>query len=316
MMVVNISNTGGSEEQSKDEIETEKVESPAVFRARRRPRKTRKREENDESKGEGEDFNNDGDGTSQDVEMSREELFLLREAQQLRERVRMSKSQIDAKKVCNVGVSDSVGQNAPSSIDGNPGGLSNQFLAEQGGLAIEERMDKYIQNGLREKFGNTFDEETGKDKLPVVDTEVFEIPKQLQVEEGPQYDPSDGMPSAGLEEVEIPADGNEKAARQTPNASNHLNARRKASSREREEALTPGNLSSNFMYHRQKWREAIAPPAKPENSDHKKGGLSERRNSDRVDKVESRGDKQFTGKRSRHATEVAFADRWKKRWRR
>lgn len=316
MMVVNVSNADDTEEQGKNEIDTEKVENAAVFRARRRPRKTRKREENDESKKEGCDFKNDGDGTSQDAEMSREELILLREAQRLRERVRMSKPKIEAKKIRDVGVSDSIGQNAPSSIDGGPGGLSNQFLAEQGGLVIQERMDKYIQNGLREKFGNTCDEETGKEKLPVVDTEVFEIPKQLQVDEGPQYDPSDGMPSAGLEEVEIPADDNEKVAPQIPKASKRLDAGRKASSQEQEKGLTPGNLSSNFMYHRQKWREANVPPMNPENSGYKKGGLSERRNSDRVDSVESREDKQFTSKRSRHTTDVAFADRWKKRWRR
>lgn len=302
---------------SKAGTQAERSGNGAIFRARRRPRKTRKREDLGESGDPVENVEPGDASTERCTELSREELLLLREAQQLRERVRASTQRPKRNNGCKDGASDSVRREGAAAIDEGPAGLSTQFSAERGGLAIQERMDKYIQNGLREKFGHFHDdEEAVKEKLAVEDTQVFEIPEQLQVEEGPLYDPSDGMPSAGLEEVQLPVEDDLKALPKASKLPKRAGVMQKAHRRDPNEALTPGNLSSNFLYHRQKWKEANVSTVNAENRNSAHGGSSECREGGRDGRDDSAINKQFSGKRSRFKTDIAFAERWKKRLRR
>lgn len=286
-------------------------ENAVLFRARRRPRKGRRREVSNGGEDEGDKAEDTSGQAGVLAELSRDELVLLREAQQLRERLRTSNVPVAPRGVGKGGVSDLDARNEPAGIDGGADGLSTQFSAERGGLAIQERMDVFIQSGLRKKFGHLREEEPVKERPSVVDVESFEIPKQLQVEEGLQYDPTEGMPSAGLEEVDIP-----DAATDITKASKRHDAARKGRNRRLDEALTPGNLSSNFVYHRQKWKEANMPSGNADECVADKADVRESGGRRKADSEDFRKESQTVGKRSRHSIDAAFADRWKKRWRR
>lgn len=78
-------------------------------------------------------------------------------------------------------------------------GLQSNFAIEKSTHVVEQRMHKYVEERMLQKFGDR----TGKESGEGGDNESFDIPDHLKVKERRLYDPGEGLPAAGVEEVEI-----------------------------------------------------------------------------------------------------------------
>lgn len=280
------------------------------FRSRKRARKTRiKRALDSEKNGETED-------TGGEREMSRSELLLLREAQKLREENRKTALDISVTKKDQLD-GEKVEKHGDASGDNVIGGLKEDFAVERSGHAMEERMENYINERMRKKFGNNEEpaDGSGVEPKPTEENDLFAIPERLRVEERPQYDPGEGLPAAGVEEVELPEDLRRKNIEETVRAHKELLANRGFRDRTHAVETLPGNLSANYMKHRNDW---IAEHLGPKNAGNQNDGNASQRGSVHGSKDAKDKTKPEAAKRPRYqaATDNLIADRFKKRWRR
>lgn len=289
---------------------------------RKRPRKARKRlasiDRNDTK-----DTNDTTRETTAEG-LSLAELVALKEAQALREQSRI--------KGLDVYISsgkrnekDTKDTDANDTADDVVDGLKSHFSVEQSGLAMDERMGKYIEEGMRRKFGDLLyrkrDQQKGSNGNDGEDqVNIFDIPEHLKVTERPSYDPSEGMPSAGLEELKVPGEYkiNDEAKHQRQKKSVNKNLGR---SDQREPPIISGNFSSNFAHHRKEWIETHLGSRRGSGSRSGSGNdktttpeTETNRQADapgRAVQNEKPGQKRFN-----HASDAIFAERYRKRWRR
>lgn len=294
-------------------------EAPVHFRPRRRPHNSRKRlTEAAKAAQQPTAPANDDPNCEANMGPSRADLLLLREAQQLRERNRIT--------ALDISVSGSAGTkpeaNKTEAMEGAndiANGLKSHFSVEQSSLALEERMDKYIEEGMRKKFGEKAQCAGVSEKPADVDeAAIFEIPDWLQVKERPVYDPSEGMPSAGLEEVSVPEEERTKTAIETIEAQKNMAAKKAQSQNATKTSaqLTTGNLSSNFAQHRSEWIENhFKSRSQPPRNDTEVRDKEKPTRPTTLNDSDQNGN-QNSGKRFSQATDAAFAERFRKRWRR
>jgi uncharacterized membrane protein YgcG len=141
--------------------------------------------------------------------------------------------------------------------------------------------------------------------------ELYAIPEHMQVPTRPQYDPTAGLPAAGVEEVDVGAVARRKNAEETAAARQRLLAHA-ATRRGLGADASPGpscvveNLSANFERHRRDWIDTHLGPAPGS-----QGGSSSRGGGSGM------GGRPAGGKRAPHglATDHIVAERFRKRWR-
>lgn len=294
-----------------------KSEVPAVvFRPRKRSQKNRKRLATTEENAE-QSANGDKENGNNRADLSHADLLLLKEAQKLRDRSRSTALDTSITSAARSKPQDCKPQQDDGAND-VVDGLKTKFSVEQSGLAVEERMHKFIEEGMRQKFGDSMDSRNSDHKKDISandESAVFEIPERWQTSDRPLYDPSEGMPSAGLEEVAIPEEARMKAVTETIEAQKQLAIDRAQRKKGEKPNATTGNLSCNFAHHRHEWIEQNLRPRptasrSDANATEKDGSSPKEQNSP------TKATKPPTGKRSGNATDATFAERFKKRWRR
>lgn len=305
-----------------------------------------------------------------DDEKSHHDLLLLKEAQKLREQSRQSG--LTPSLLLTSATNSSAAENPDNGIKRNDvaDGLQSHFSVEKAGTAVEERMAKYIEEGMRKKFGDRYidrglghtqtpsnaqkednpkdiSDDTSED-LKELNAEVFDIPQHLQVEQRRLYDPSEGMPSAGLEETEVVSSvkdvkgnddygvddgtGNERGDERNGVVKRKYDLKKSEFSRRgNSNKIMSGNFSSNFAYHRNEWIETHE--AAGRNSNKQQDGRQQQ-NKQRDGKPEhnqvpwSKNDKTPASKARNNSeaglpsssrrhpqhADASFAERFRKRW--
>lgn len=278
------------------------------FRSRKRSKKVRRRKLDIEA------TEKDEGGESEELQMS--ELLLIKEAQKLREQSRQSALDISA-----VGRgTDQVASSKRSDVadDDIASGLQSNFAVERSSHAVEERMDKYVEERMRERFGNRYEEDgqTGNQVKNLEETDLFAIPDRLQVKERPLYDPGEGMPAAGVEEVELSEEARQQNIEKTVQAHKELLATRGMREKENNTEMLPGNVSANFAKHKTDW---IADHLGSSSIELQERGGSSVIPESAAPRAKGR-EKDAHGERTRRkyqpATDGLIADRFRKRWRR
>lgn len=282
--------------EKKETAGSETKQDEVIFKSKKRSKKRRRKREGRDS----EDVVSDEDT---DKVMSRSDMLLLREAQQMREqnrrRTAVGTLQSSLERSREKKTSD-IGEDVLDS-------LGNSFAAERSGVAMEERMEKYIMDGLHRKFGDEkFDISRRRDLKKSEEDALYDVPEHLQVEQRPMYDPGEGLPNAGVEEVEIPLEEQQKTIEQTGLAIQDM--REKKTSRSDEvESQTTGNVNSNFVQNYQDFAETHAEVMTSfgdKNDVEKLGEIQIEQKEDR--------------KRVRHsrltATDSLVEERFRKRW--
>lgn len=167
-----------------------------VFRARKRSQKARHRPPRAEKSDQDENDNNA-------TEVTKAELLLIKQVQMMRE-----KSRTSALDVTLTGSKRSSSGNQKGSTKRNDkadDGLRTNFAVERSNQLIDEQMNKYIDEGIRKKFGVRRDQENDAiTKHELEEEALYNIPENLRVEDKLQYDPGEGIPTTGVEEVELP----------------------------------------------------------------------------------------------------------------
>lgn len=281
------------------------------FRSRKRSQKIRvKHSQNTENE-------TDADGDPEKG-ISSIELRLLKKAQLMREQSRESALDVRVEKVENHNP-ETDKDDLQASGDDVVGGLKDSFAIERSAAAIVERMDKYIEDGMRQKFGDR----EGANPHSQADKGTFEgnlyaIPERLQVNQRPLYDPGEGLPAAGVEEVELPAEVREKNIAETIRAHKELLAGKRSRDQNTDARNLPGNLSANFAKHRKDWitdRATSRHTSQDEAYCNKKG---ERSDFDCGQDDSDQGNGNALKKRRNYqvASDSLIAERFKKRWRR
>lgn len=292
-------------------MEWEEEQIPAVqsFRSRKRPLKARKRYDHNESQTNAKDCATEG--------LTSVELSALKEAQGLRERIRASG--------LNVSVDDKKGTDPNTkeddindTTDGVVGGLTSHFSAEQSGQVVDKRMRNFIEEGLRKKFGDRYVHDGHSKEKEGNSEDVFEIPEHLKVSERSVYDPSEGMPAAGLEELEVPLTVKHvklKTDAKPEQPKKKSKPKNSWLSNTNGEVAVSGNFSSNFAHHRNEWIETHLGSQPPMHHVDMTGhsNATERGN----DKHNGKREFEASGaKRYSQASDSVFAERFRKRWRR
>ncbi|CAN8064533.1 unnamed protein product [Agarophyton chilense] len=283
----------GSTNKSLSEFKPLESNATPLFRVRKRSQKARKKRSLERNKG----------GVDEDEGISKTDLLLLKEAQVMREKIRLA--------ALDTGLSGRKRKSYPEQAevenDGNNTaalGLRNNFAVERSNNVMEEHMKNYIEEGIRKKFGQ---QETGgslKNSHDLQEENLYAIPEHLKVEERQQYDPGEGMPTAGVEEIELPEHVRRKNEIET------LRAREKLE----EQCNIEGRPKSSNS-------------ACIEDKSHAIFGLSKGSSSDPNTTYCQQGHRQThqaaqtdipntKKRRFRHATDNLVADRFRKRWRR
>lgn len=280
------------------------------FCSRKRPQKARKRYIHNESAV--------NSGTNATEGLTHVELSALKEAQELRDRIRATglNVSIEGKKGADATTKE---EDAKDAIDGVADGLTSHFSAEKSGQVVDKRMRNFIEEGLRKKFGDRYMHEAQSKEKDINLEDVFEIPEHLKVNERSVYDPSEGMPAAGLEELEVPLKAKqdehktELTTKQPPKKSKTKDAWLHNSNAE---INVSGNFSSNFAHHRNEWIETHLGPQLPK---PKETGATVRTDATERDKDKQDDKNGFDRpgqKRFNQASDTLFAERFRKRWRR
>lgn len=325
------------------------------------------------------DSANAGTRREPDDEKIHHDLLLLKEAQKLREQSRQSG--LTPSLLLTSATNSSAAETPDNAIKRNDlaDGLQSHFSVEKAGTAVEERMAKYIEEGMRKKFGdryidrglgqsqprsdsNTQKEDNGKDNigddngedLKELNAEIFDIPQHLQVEQRRLYDPSEGMPSAGLEETEVVSSsvkdvkgnddfvvadgtgtGNERDDERNGVVKRKYDLKKsefgkRGNSKTNNNEIMSGNFSSNFAYHRNEWIETHE--AAGRNGSKQQDGRQQRKQRDGKPEHKqgqwSKNDKTPVSKKlnnsetglpsssRRHPqhADAGFAERFRKRW--
>lgn len=294
------------------------------FRSRKRPQKARKRNGSQSSTL----------SSTTDVTTSRADVFLLKAAQQLRDRTReASLTNNDPTQHDSPTNDESQPQENDSNQPNNDvaAGLHTNFSVERSGHALEVRMGQFIADGMARKFGvrNDHDISVKDKKVDSAESDVFDVPDWLRVDQKPTYDPGEGLPAAGMEEVDLPP----KTLKQVTDAS--LQARDEMTQRRRRVRNQPpprdearnaqfefgSNFSANFARHRSEWIEKnVAGRVEPDKA--KLDGRTVRDKTMPSDKHPKLGtttncsNGNASSKRGPQASDAAFAERFRKRWRR
>eukprot|EP00178_Gracilaria_changii_P023376 TRINITY_DN707_c0_g1_i1.p3 TRINITY_DN707_c0_g1~~TRINITY_DN707_c0_g1_i1.p3 ORF type:complete len:289 (-),score=50.78 TRINITY_DN707_c0_g1_i1:1446-2312(-) len=278
-----------AQEEESLAIEPSRQNATPLFRARKRSRKARKKRLQKEK----------DDKLDDDERVSKTDLLLIKEAQAMREKTRIAaldtkltgrKSKLSSEKV-----DTETGKEHESTA-----GLRNDFAVERSNNLMEEHMNKYIEEGVRRRFGDPESLGTTTKGSVLEEDSMYAIPEHLRVEARQQYDPGEGMPAAGVEEVELPEDVRRKNEIETLRAREELydvvssgvrsngasSAYLKSEQRSSPKCTSDQNNKLNEQSHEQ---ASYAPAAK--NVDGKK-------------------------RRFGHATDNLVADRFRKRWRR
>ncbi len=225
-------------------------------------------------------------------------VLLLKEAQRLRDTSRRT-GLPQANK--------SQGPKLESNDDGDTGandvagGLGKAFATERSARAEEERMARNVDEKMRERFGETQPEAPVLDAAKQYEDALYAVPEHLRQESRPMYDPSEGLPAAGVEEIELPGTVRKHNEIATHEAKNKLMAHRVTSAHgERHEPEVVGNMSVNFLQHRKERDQNYA------DSTNTLAGSE----PETVRRAQSRENSREM------ATDVQAVERWRKRWRR
>ncbi|CDF32485.1 Protein C9orf78, putative [Chondrus crispus] len=251
--------------------------------------------------------------SNSEKEMTAAELLLMRKAQQMREESRKIALDITGGEKRHRDGEKTEKAN-PSSVDNVISDLKDDFAVERSGHDMEERMEKFINDGMKKKFGDKDDHTitSARDGNTADEFDLFAVPERLKVEQRPQYDPGDGLPAAGVEEVELPEDVRQRNIEETVRAHRKLLEKRDERLSTPILASIPGNVSANYSKHRSDW---IAEHVGPKGHDSGNEPVQNISNVSGDGKGKVRDD---TVKRPRYqaATDYLVADRFKKRWRR
>lgn len=300
-------------EDSRQEPAEKNQNDKVVFRVRKRPRKARSKQVETVVNSS----NDDSVKEDETEEVSRVDLLLIKEAQTLRGKSRKQALDIGVSRE-NQTRSNDASKGAPSNID-NVVDLQGKFAVEKAGHVVEMRMSRFIEDGMQKKFGKKSHEDLDKEADGAHQGDLFTIPDRLQVKERPQYDPGEGLPVSGVEEVEIPEHVRRKNEVDTIHAHKAL-LTVKAPHRSRDNLLsTPGNVSSNYIKHRNDWMDTHLGPKAGGHDANEEGA----RNSLTKEPLKCDGDvhgntsERGKGRRRQPmATDSVIADRFRKRWRR
>mmetsp|Transcript_13309 Transcript_13309/g.27042 ORF Transcript_13309/g.27042 Transcript_13309/m.27042 type:complete len:232 (+) Transcript_13309:2744-3439(+) len=155
----------------------------------------------EERPADGDDDDND------DVVGVREKVELLREAQRIKQRSRRSLGLVEQ---ALAGPGYVQGQNGVGTSDDDfeanddakvVEGLRENFRIESANREIEAQMEKYIEERLASRADSGIECSS-----KIADSqELYQVPAHLIVPPRPMYDPGEGLPVSGIEEVELPA---------------------------------------------------------------------------------------------------------------
>lgn len=269
-----------------------------------------------------------------DEERELEEIALLRKAQQIRQQSRAFRSD---SRVNEESLQESRRQrDAPDSHV--VGGLKQNFAVESSGYDAQKNMEEYIERRLAEKLasqneyanrdtetndnegGNSGDEESRNVVHGNIDEEeaaLYVIPERLRLQPREQYDPAEGLPAAGVEEVDVGHESRRRTAVETAIARRQLLQKaRDLRAEDRDVRGVSGNVSSNFEKHRRDWNEAHLGPRKPHAESFGRPPKANGKQPPGSSNI-SEGGRGFHGKRYHvpTATDHIVADRFRKRWR-
>lgn len=313
------------------------LSKPIPFRERRRPKKARPRRPAHEDT---DDENVDIDDEDRELE----DLSLLRQAQRMREQVRRFQPSVSKTEVADRDKSSRMHPTDSHVV----GGLRTNFAVESSGYDAQKNMEEYVEMRLAENLAaRQSDSRTGSDVKDDLEGEMigqtdvqnsiatnvddeeatlYVIPERLRVQSRELYDPTEGLPTAGVEEVDIGNEARHRTAVATAVARRKLLERTKALHVERNASSgVVGNVSANFEKHRRDWIETNLGPRKFDKD------ISKSRNStsdpaethERPRPSLGRGPHGNSsshgglGKRQQFATATdhVVADRFRKRWR-
>lgn len=281
------------------------------FRSRKRSRKNRAKHRHDTENG------TDVDGDSE-KDMSGTELFLMKEAQLMREQSRASALDFRVEKAESHNL-EREKSDRQASGDDVIGGLKDSFAVERSSAAVVERMDKYIEDGLKQKFGDR-DEAISQSQANKnnFESDLYAIPERLQVDQRPSYDPGEGLPAAGVEEVELPAEVREKNITETVRAHKELLTGKRPRDQNTDMLNLPGNLSANFAKHRKDWITDRATSKHASQDEVYRNRKGDRPDFDCARDDSDRGNSNALKRRKNRqvASDSLIAERFKKRWRR
>jgi hypothetical protein len=246
--------------------------APAVkFKSRRRPQKARRRGHAGDEPGYGASDEEEDERAGADVAM-------LREARRLRDQARRLHLAAAPRARADV---DDAADTAAGADDAAAGGLRSNFAVESSGYDAQRNMEQFVEERMAAKYGSRVAEgrpgkavvagsddeeeevcgEAARRKRPRVSSDdaeagLYSVPDHMRVPARQQYDPSEGLPAAGMEEVDIGAVARRRNAEMTALAQARLEAERADGARGGgggAEAVFVGNVSANFTQHRRDW---------------------------------------------------------------
>lgn len=304
-------------------------------KARARPRK---RSESDEEPSASPSASG-AEGDSVDV-------AALRRAQKLREKARHADVPVTSGQRAAAGGGSAA---VAAAGESQSGGLRSNFAVESSGYDAQRNMEEFVEKRMAEKYGarvakgrgaegdrveEESSEEEGQEgggkraRVSVDDAEagLYVIPDHLRVAPRQQYDPTEGLPAAGVEEVDVGAASRRKNAEETAAAVRQLQDSREGARPPRApESGVVANVSANYSKHRRDWIVANLGPG---------GALREGRLDEEVRPGHGKGGRagDCSGARggtggsggAHHgsrpvgtaiATDHLVADRFRKRWR-
>lgn len=280
-----------------------------LFRTRMRRNRNKRRKS---------EYRSNPDEDEELPEMIKTDILLIKEAQALRESNRASGLDISIKGRKTESEKD-MERNSERDSEAVIG-LQSNFAAETSTHFMQQHMNKYIDDGIRSKFG---DKSKGREetKKPVTSDEdnLFTIPDNLRVEDRQLYDPGEGIPAAGVEEVEVPDEVRLKNELETVLAHNRLMDKKSRSSRQNKKTecwelakaklVQQGDITAGPDDCTSKISGAFARDSKRVPSLHKTGGKGN-------PTVSSDSGSALKKPRFATATDALIADRFRKRWRR
>lgn len=235
-------------------------------------------------------------------EMTLSEMTILKEAQELRELTRITSFRSSTR---DAETKKRDGEEEGEEVD-DPTGLKESFAVEKSSHIAEERMSRYVEERMAEQFKDSRKNSDGKESKPA--DEIYAIPDRLRVDEKPLYDPGEGLPAAGIEEVALADEVRLRNEAETNKARQEVLQKRGATS-SNSSKLIPGNVSANFLQYRRAWMHDNV-------TQHEEGGSKPRQESLEGKRVEAGGDDTSKRRRYHVASDAAVADRFRKRWKR
>lgn len=174
--------------------------------------------------------------------------------------------------------------------------LARSFAAERSTQEVDEQMVRYIDEKVRQQFGETGHKNATVDLAKRFEDELYAVPDHLRAAVRPLYDPDNGLPDAGVEEIELPDAARVRNERATAAARAKMN--RERAKHGNVDVPVAENVAANYVRHRQEWFDARVKDA------------NDTEQSQRTYVRGGGGNKRFEV-----ATDAAAIERFKKRWR-